>query len=297
MKSEFCKCPYIPCKLHGSCQACIAKNEVDGTLAHCMEDIAMKYGAILPLRLPKTQICEDMWEMSMYCAKLIAGAVREKPDALLCLPAGESALATFEILREMSDRKEIDLSQAWFVALDEWLNLEDESENCTAFLFKNFYEPLHIDRSRIRCFDIHAKDMAKECRQMDQFIFDHNGIDCMLLGLGMNGHIGLNEPHASFDSYAKVVTLDPVTKEVGQKYFSSQVKLTEGVTLGMRHVFEAKEVILQVGGKKKASIVRKVYEAQPSYALPATVVKLLSNVVVVLDKEAASDIADLVKVD
>jgi glucosamine-6-phosphate isomerase len=262
-----------------------------------MENIAMKHGAALPLRLPKTHISKDMTEMSKYCAELIAKVIKEKPDALICLPAGESALGTFEMLKIMSDRNEIDFSQAWFVALDEWLNLEDESENCSAFLLKNFYEPLHIDRSKIKFFDIHAKDMVEECKKVDQFIFDHNGIDCMLLGLGMNGHIGLNEPHDSFDSYAKVVRLDPVTKEIGQKYFSSKVELTEGVTLGMRHVFEAKSVILQVGGKKKSSIVRKIYEAQPSYALPATVVKLLNNAIVVLDNDAASEILDLLETE
>jgi len=293
MNNEFCKCPYIPCKLRGNCKACIAKNEIDGTLAHCMEDIAMKHGAVLPLRLPRTVICNEAESMSNYCAELIAKVIMEKPDALICLPAGESAIGTFKALKDMSDRKEIDFGQAWFVALDEWLNLEDESENCTAFMFKNFYEPLNIDHSRIKFFDIHAEDMAEECKRVDQFIFDHNGIDCMLLGLGMNGHIGLNEPHSSFDSYAKVASLDSVTKEIGQKYFSSKVVLTEGITLGMRHVFEAKQVILQVAGKKKADIVRKIYEAQPSYALPATVVKLLSNAVVVLDNDAASEIKEL----
>ena len=294
MNTEFCKCPYIPCKLRGNCKACIAKNEVDGTLAHCMENIAMKHGAVLPLRLPETVVCDDMAAISEYCAELVAKTVKEKPDALICFPAGESALGTFRALKAMSDRKEVDFSRTWFVALDEWLNLEDESENCTAFMFKNFYGPLQIDRSRIKLFDIHAKDMEGECKRVDQFIFEHNGIDCMLLGLGMNGHIGLNEPHASFDSYAKVVTLDPVTREVGQKYFSSKIELSEGFTLGMRHVFEAKQVILQVGGKKKSAIVRKVYKEQPSYALPATVMKLLSNAVVVLDKDSASEIMDLI---
>lgn len=242
------------------------------------------------LKWPRTIICEDFESMSYYSADLICRALRSKPDSLLSLPAGKSAVRTFEILKELSASGMVDFSEAYFVALDEWLDLEDESENCTAFMLSNFYGPLKIDENKIRLFDIHAENMEEECKSVDSFIFERNGIDLMLLGLGMNGHLGLNEPGASFDSYTHIVSLDPVTRQVGQKYFSRPMKLTRGITLGMRHILEAKRVILQAGGAAKADIVNRLYRTKPSPGLPATVMQLLDNGYVVLDRAAASEI-------
>lgn len=239
---------------------------------------------------PKTIICDDYEAMSQRCADLICGAVKAKPDLLLCLPAGNTAVRTYQILKDCSDSGETDFSRANFVALDEWLDLEDESENCTAFMVRNFYGPLHIEENRIHLFDIHAENLEDECKKIDRFIFENHGIDLMLLGLGMNGHLGLNEPGSSFESYAKIVTLDPVTQNVGQKYFSKPIRLSRGITLGIRHMFEAKQVILQAGGKAKADIVKKICQSKPTPMLPATVMQLLDNGILVLDRDAASGI-------
>ncbi|MBW7573138.1 glucosamine-6-phosphate deaminase [Caproiciproducens faecalis] len=239
---------------------------------------------------PKTIICDDFEAMSQHCADLICEAVKAKPGLLLCLAAGNTAIRTYQILKERSDSGQTDFSKAEFVELDEWLDLNDESENCTSFMFKNFYGPLHIEDSKIHLFDIHAKDMEDECKKIDRIIFERNGIDFMLLGLGMNGHLALNEPGSSFESYAKVVTLDPVTQTVGQKYFSKPIRLSRGVTLGIRHILDARQVVLQAGGKAKAEIVKKIIQTKPTPLLPATVMQLVSNGVVVLDRDAASEI-------
>ena len=72
-------------------------------------------------------------------------------------------------------------------------------------------------------FNTDADDLEAECRKIDQVIFDNGGIDFMLLGLGMNGHLGLNEPGADFHNYAHMMGLRDVTKSVSQKYFSLAV--------------------------------------------------------------------------
>ena len=288
-----CNCPYIVCPMHGNCEACIAHNRQTGDLAHCMEQAAMARGARLPLRLPEHVYLEDDFEaMSQRSAQLLIDAVREKPDALICLPAGSTAKRTYEILAERSARGEADFSRAWFVALDEWLDLEDESENCDAFMRRNFYGPMGIEDARVRRFDIHAADLQQACRDVDQFVFDRGGIDVMLLGMGMNGHLGLNEPGGDFSDYAKVVDLDPVTMSVGQKYFSSATRLTRGITLGVHHMFETKRVILQVGGAHKAEIVERLVNTPPTEALPATVLKLLPHGTLVVDRDAAARVLD-----
>jgi len=109
----------------------------------------------------------------------------------------------------------------------------------------------------------------------------------MLLGAGMNGHLGLNEPGTSFDLYSHIVDLDETTRIVGQKYFSGKVTLTSGITLGLKYVMEAKTVILQLNGIRKAEVVKRLIESEVSSAFPASAVKTHLNSFLLLDKEAA----------
>lgn len=290
MMKGICNCPNIPCTYRNNCAACIAHNREEGTLCNCMEETAIKLGAELPVSFPDTEIFPDNEGMSRRCAQLVKECLAKKPDALLCFPAGSTVVRTCEILKEMQNKGEIDFSQADFVALDEWLDLEDESENCTNFLKKHLYNPLGIRPEKMHLFDIHAKDLGKECARIDEIIFQHGGIDLMLLGLGMNGHLGLNEPGGNFGDYAKVVELSETTMSVGQKYFSGPMKLSRGITLGVHHMFETKQVILQVSGTAKKDIVERMYKSRPTDEIPGTVLKLLPGGKVVLDEAAAGKI-------
>ena len=292
MSLKFCKCPYIPCPVRGNCEACMSKHQ-NGPLPHCMEKVAQEMGAELPLRFPKTELVKDYEEMSCRTAERVKETLEAKPDALLCFPAGSTVIRTCEILVEMAKNKEIDFSRARFVALDEWVGLEDTAENCTAFLTRHLYEPLNIRSDNLTLFDPRAKDLDAECKRVDEYIFSLGGIDLMILGIGMNGHLGLNEPGDSFDSYAKVVTLSKTTKSVGQKYFSGPTELTQGITLGIKHVFETKTVVLQVSGEAKKDIIYRMYHEQPTQDIPATVMTLLKDGLVIIDEAAASRIKDI----
>lgn len=238
--------------------------------------------------LPKTRICGDFEAMSRQCAELVCTCIGEHPNALLCLPAGASAIRTYELLSEMVARGEADFSCTRFVQLDEWLNLEDESENCSAFLKKHFYGPLGIAEERVESFRIHESDLENECRRMDAYICEQGPIELMLLGIGMNGHLGLNEPGVPWNRWSVAVELDSITASVGQKYFTENMKLRGGITLGMKHLFAAKKVVLQAGGESKAEIVSKMYTGGLDFNLPATVLYLVPNATVVLDEAAAS---------
>lgn len=241
----------------------------------------------------KTEIYDTEREMSLRCAQIVKETLDRKPDALLCFPAGMSVAGTCEALKEMQDAGEIDFSGAWFVSLDEWLDLEDESENCTNFLRKRLYGPLRIREEQMTLFDTHAEDLEAECRRIDRFIFDRGHIDLMLLGIGMNGHLGLNEPGGGFDSYAKVAELSETTMNVGQKYFSGGMKLTRGITLGVRHILETRRVVLQICGAHKQEIVRRLYHTGPTEDLPATALMLMDGAEVIMDREAAAGTPEL----
>jgi 6-phosphogluconolactonase/glucosamine-6-phosphate isomerase/deaminase len=108
-----------------------------------------------------------------------------------------------------------------------------------------------------------------------------------LLGAGMNGHLGLNEPGTPFDLYSHIVNLDDTTKKVGQKYFSGKVDLTMGITLGLKYIMEARMVILQLNGERKAEIVKKLIESKITVAFPASVLKSHLNSYLLLDRDSA----------
>ena len=214
-----CNCSYIICKFRGNCTACIAHNIEDGTLPNCMEETAEKLGAKLDVRTPKTEVLPDYEELSNRCAQLVKECLAQKPDALLCFPASDGIVRTCQMLKEMQDKGEVDFSRTHFVALNEWLDLEDDSESYAGFLKKHLYDALGIEAERLYLFDVHAENLQEECKRINQIISDHGGIDLMLLDLGLNGSIGFNEPGGDFMDYAKVVELSDATKEAGQKWF------------------------------------------------------------------------------
>jgi galactosamine-6-phosphate isomerase len=106
----------------------------------------------------------------------------------------------------------------------------------------------------------------------------------------MNGHIGMNEPGTPAAMRTHVSTLDATTQKVGQKYFNEQQQLTQGITLGLQTIMEARHLILLVSGEHKAAIVRRVLQEESSEQLPASLLRHHPQLHVYLDKAAAAQI-------
>ncbi len=224
----------------------------------------------------------------MKTAEMIAGTVTDKPDALLCFPAGETSVGTFKHLIELNKTGQISFRRCKIVGLDEWAYLgKMKNENCFSFLKKNLFSHIDFSDENLCFFNGESDDLVHECLKTDKFIKENGPIDMILLGAGMNGHLGLNEPGTSFDLFSHIVSLDETTKIVGQKYFSGKVNLSKGVTLGMKHIMEAKTAILQLNGSRKAEVARRLIESEVSPEFPASVIKSHLNSYLLLDKEAA----------
>jgi glucosamine-6-phosphate isomerase len=236
----------------------------------------------------KQIIFDDYQKLSLKTAEMIAGIVQKKLNALLCFPAGETSVGTFKHLVELNRKGEISFKQSKIVGLDEWVNIGGmKSENCFSFLKKHLFDHIDYSEGNLCFFNGESSDLANECNKTDNFIKDNGPIDMILLGAGMNGHLGLNEPGTSFDLYSHVVNLDETTRIVGQKYFSGKVNLTSGITLGLKHIIEAQTVILQISGSRKAEVVRRLIDSEISPAFPASIIKSHNNSFLLLDKEAA----------
>lgn len=227
--------------------------------------------------------------LSDHTARHIAALLRQKPTATLCLASGDTPIGTFRRLTELAQAGDVDVSQCTFIGLDEWVGFGPTDEgSCGFHLYRDLFTPLAIRPEQIYYFDAKAIDLPAECMRIDAKIAQRGGLDLMLVGIGLNGHVALNEPGTSFTRYAYVSELAETTKEVGQKYFTKPTLLDRGITLGLQHLTDAREVILLASGSGKAAIIHEALTGPVTEQLPASIIQTHPNANVWLDKDAGS---------
>jgi len=233
-------------------------------------------------------------ELSGFAATDISDAIKNKPSLVLCLASGDTPKLTVELLVKKLIEEKVDHSKITFIGLDEWVGLPPTNTGSCHYFFQNkLIEPLQLKSSQYFLFDALAGDLKNECVKMDKVIDERKGIDIMLVGIGMNGHIGFNEPGSSFDNLSHVIGLDEITKSVGQKYFNEQVELEKGITIGFKHLLNAKKVFLMANGSKKAEVIRTTVEGPLTEDFPASIMQRHENGFVLIDDEAASLLSKL----
>lgn len=236
----------------------------------------------------EVKIYQDYQELSEATAEEIIDLVKNKPGAVICLASGHTPALTCQLFAEKALHQKIDLSRITFIGLDEWVGVPPENEgSCHYFFQRQLFEPLRLSPNQIHLFNAMSADLEKECQKIDKVIAEKGGIDLMIVGIGMNGHIGFNEPGVSFDNYAHVIELDETTLTVGKKYFKTAVNLGKGITLGLKHLQESKKVILIANGTKKAGVIKKTVEEKVNNSFPASIMQKHSNGFVMIDQEAA----------
>jgi glucosamine-6-phosphate isomerase len=210
-------------------------------------------------------------------------------NPVLCTASGDTPKGLYKELINEVHQKKIDVSGWYFVSLDEWLGLnEDDEGSCRFHLNNQLFNPLSVAKDNIGFFDGRGKHPDKECENVEYFIRQHGGITIAILGLGMNGHIGMNEPGTSSVLRSHVTDLASQTQKIGQKYFKNEQQLSKGITLGLATLMEAQKLILLVSGRHKAEIVKQVLEGEISEQLPASLLRRHPGLHVYLDKEAAA---------
>jgi glucosamine-6-phosphate isomerase len=225
------------------------------------------------------KISESHEAMSYHAASQVAAYVRARESALICFAGGDTPLRTYQILIEMQKKGRVNLKDSYYVSLDEWVGLGyADKGSCQQMMRDGFYSPAGISESHICLFDGLSGDMSEECEKVEAFIRRFGGIGLAILGIGMNGHIGFNEPNGSDREGCFVIELHEVTKRVGQKYFPNGVPLSKGITIGYKTLEKADEVIYVAGGEKKNEIVKLILNSQPNPEVPATMLKNHHNI-------------------
>ena len=234
------------------------------------------------------KIYKDYQSLSDAAANEIIELVKKKPGAVVCMASGDTPRLTCKLFVEKAKTEKVDLAQMTFIGLDEWVGIPSEKDGSCHYFFKTeIFKPLHLSTKQMRLFNAMSVSLEEECRKMDKIIFENGGIDLMIVGIGMNGHIGFNEPGVSFNNYAHVIDLDETTITVGQKYFKTPVVIQKGITLGLKHLQESKKVLLLANGTKKADVIKKTVEEEVTNLFPASIMQMHSNGFVMIDEEAA----------
>lgn len=239
----------------------------------------------------KIVVNESYEDMSHAAAREILQILQPLASPLICIASGDTPAGLYREMVNQVKSENADVAGWNYLGLDEWMGMNGYDEgSCRYYIDQQVFDPLNVPIKRIAFFDGTAIDPIQECERVERFIQAHNGIDIAVLGLGMNGHIGMNEPGTSALLRSHVSKLDPQTQEVGQKYFKSKTTLTNGLTLGMATILEARHIFLLVSGAKKASIASKMVIEEISEQLPCTLLRNHAGLRIYLDKEAASQL-------
>jgi galactosamine-6-phosphate isomerase len=236
----------------------------------------------------QTEIFENAELLAEKAASVIIDLLVRKPNAVLCLAGGETPRLTYGRLVGLVKNEKIDFSNVQFISLDEWVGIPPtNSGSCYYFLNETVFEPMDIRKEKIHFFNAMASELQEECKRINSIVRELGGIDLMLAGVGMNGHIGFNEPGIDPELFAHVVDLDKTTQEVGQKYFSERTPLSKGISLGMAQCMQSATVLLLATGSKKATIIRNALQENISTEIPASLIRKHKNAFAMLDRAAA----------
>jgi len=237
------------------------------------------------------QIYETSGEMSVNTASKVAAIIKENPGRLVCFAAGDTPIGMLRELIRLQEKGECDLSSMYYAGLDEWIGLDYRHKgSCAQVMNDQFYVPAGIPQRQINIFNGSADVIKQECIKMNEWINAHGRIYLSVLGIGLNGHIGFNEPFGSDEEGCFEVALDETTKRVSEKYFGKRLPVSSGVTIGWRTLYESQHLFVIASGSHKSAIIKKAFTMLPSAAVPASLLQKHSNLTLALDKEAASEL-------
>ncbi len=224
--------------------------------------------------------------ISREAASLILKEIRKKNSSVLCAATGNSPQGTYALLKQSFDLQPGLFSKIRVIKLDEWGGVPiDNPGTCERFLLDHLVGPLHIEQERYISFESNPKDPVLECERIQFEIRKIGPIDICILGLGMNGHLALNEPGEQLEPDVHVANLSEssLTHSMVNKM---EIKPSYGLTLGIADIMQSAFILLIISGAKKKNITAELLTRKISTRLPASLLWLHPNVICLADQEA-----------
>ena len=219
-----------------------------------------------------------------HVAGLLVDRLAARPDLVVCLPTGSTPLPVYERLPGALAARGVSAGRATIVLLDEFLGLPaGHRARCDVVLGRSVVD--RVQPARFIAFDVDALEPAAACAAFEAEVAAVGGLDLVVLGLGRNGHIGMNEPGSAPDAPTRVIELAPSTREAAIGY-GVDPPPTHGVTLGMAGILAASEIWLLATGTAKAGILTLTLDGPVSPNVPASVLRGHPGLRVIADDAA-----------
>ena len=241
------------------------------------------------MRMIKAKNYDDM---SRKVANILSAHVILKPNSVLGLATGSTVIGTYKQLIDWYRKDDLDFDMVSTVNLDEYVGLDSTHEQSYRYYMNhNFFNHINIRMSQTYLPDGKAKDIVSECQSYEYKIKSLGGVYVQLLGLGHNGHIGFNEPDKAFEQTTHCVTLEENTRTANARFFSNIDEVpTHAITMGIKTIMQAKQIVLAVSGADKAEILKKVLTGPVTPGIPGSILQMHPDVIVVADEAALSQL-------
>lgn len=235
-------------------------------------------------------VVENYEEMSKKAAVMVASQVILKPDSVLGLSTGDTPIGMYKEIINIYKNQKMDFSKVKTFNLDEYYRLNRENpQSYYYYMMNNLFNHVNIDKKNINIPNGMADNIEVECKEYERKINKAGGIDLQILGIGVNGHIGFNEPNISFEPETHLVHLNEKTIESNSRFFSSKEEIpTKAISMGIKSIIHSKKIILLACGSAKSDAISKAINGKITPNLPASILQLHRDVIVIIDKEAAS---------
>ncbi len=234
---------------------------------------------------------KDARAVAVRAASLVDARVRSHPRSVIGLAAGATPLAMYA---ELTDRhRALDLSRITVFGLDEYLGLgADHPASCAQTLRNHFIGKTGIAAAHVHLLDgTVQEDLAAYCDAYEELIRAAGGLDIQILGLGVNGHVGFNEPGSGLAGHTRLVGLRRSTRATNAPIFAPAEVPEAALSMGLSTIMGARRIILLATGTAKADAVARMIEGPVSALVPASALQLHPDAVVILDEAAAAGLA------
>ena len=238
----------------------------------------------------KIYSAKDYAGMSRIAANILSAQITMKPDCTPGLATGSTPIGTYQGLVERCASGDLDFSQVKSINLDEYVGLSPEhDQSYRYFMNTNLFNHVNINKDNTNVPNGLAEDLDAECQRYNELISTLGPIDIQVLGMGHNGHIGFNEPSDIFELETHKVDLAQTTIDANARFFASADEVPrQALTMGIKSIMQAKMILVVVNGKGKAEIVKKAFTGPVTPQVPASILQMHPNVVLVGDEEALS---------
>ncbi|MDR1689407.1 MAG: glucosamine-6-phosphate deaminase [Clostridiales bacterium] len=239
-------------------------------------------------------VAENEAEFDRLMAWRIIGQILHSPRCVIGLSTGFTPANTYQIICDIYKRYPFDTSQVILFNVDELTNLPRSYAGCCYTMIRDqLADALQIPDERFIMPPTMSDDFERECRDFQKALEAKGGIDLQILGLGANGHIGINQPGTAFASETWVSPMDEIFEaRVRRETGVAEDYPLGGLTLGIRTIMHSRKIVLIAKGESKAEMVEKMLYGPVTEDVPASVLQLHPNCEFLIDSAAAAKIKE-----